>query len=153
MREEMKSRAKAERQLLKEQGLGVKKKPKTYAKTPLEVVIQYNQLDLIMHPVFQRLLFVKWQQFGKKGSLKLMFLNLFYTLIWTILGILIPREGENFYTPLKTQWWRIILEFIAVSLTVYFLISEIFLLRKTESCHNRWRQWRTQVRLCYPGSI
>ena len=29
-----------------------RKKTKTYAKTPLEVIVQYNQLELIMHPVF-----------------------------------------------------------------------------------------------------
>ena len=126
-------------------GLAPKKKPKTYAKTPLEVVIQYNQLDLIMHPVFQRLLFVKWQLFGKKGSLKLVLLNLCYTLIWTILGILNPREGENFYEPLTKNWWRVIMELIGVSLTLYFLISEIMLLKGVENSHNRWRQWRTQV--------
>ena len=82
--------------------------------------------------VFQRLLYVKWQLFGKKGSVKLLILNMFYTLIWTILGILL-REGEHFYLPLKKCWWRIILEVIAVILTIYFLISEINLLKRGEN--------------------
>ena len=64
--------------------------------------------------------------------MKLLILNMFYTLVWTILGILIPRKGESFYIPLKENWWRIILEIIVVVLTVYFLISEINLLKRGE---------------------
>ena len=90
-----------------------------------QVVVQYEQMDLIMHPVFQRLLHVKWNLFGRSGSIQLLVLNLFYTLIWTILGLLMPRElpgkrsipGRNYYVPVGENWGRLILEPIGVCLT------------------------------------
>ena len=74
-----------------------------------------------MHPVFQKLLDVKWKLFGKWGTFQFVAINLLYTLIWTVLGILLPREGENYYTPLSSNWWRLLLEIIGVLLTVYFI--------------------------------
>lgn len=88
-----------------------------------QVILQYNQLDLIMHPVFQKLLDVKWNLFGKWGTFGLVAVNLFYTLIWTALGIFLPRHGENYYTPISSNWWRLILEIIGLLLTVYFIYS------------------------------
>ena len=154
--QEMKAKKRAENRLAKEQGvLPPRKKPKTYAKTPIEVIVQYNQLDLIMHPVFQRLLHVKWELFGQRQVTKLVILNLFYTLIWTILGIFIPREGESFYTPLSNNWWRVVFEVIGVLLTVYFLVSEILIVKSTERSHFAWTQWKTKnlqkdLKFCHP---
>ena len=89
-RKEQKERQKEEKWLTKEQGNA---KGKTCVKTPLEIIVPYNQLDLIMHPIFQRLLLAKWNLFVKRGSWALVLFNLFYTLIWTFLRIFIPR-GE-----------------------------------------------------------
>ena len=126
-RKEQKERQKEEKRLIKEQGNEKGKKQKTYAKTPLEIIVQYNQLDLIMHPVFQRLLLVKWNLFAKRGSWALVLLNLFYTLIWTFLGMFIPR-GENlrYYDPLSSNWWRLVLELIGLMLTGYFIFMVSF---------------------------
>ena len=82
--------------------------------------MQYNQLDLVMHPVFQRLLVVKWNQFAKWGSWRMVSLNMFYTLIWTVLGIMIPRDRQ-YYKPLGDTWWRLVLEIIGVILTGVFI--------------------------------
>ena len=46
------------------QGKKPAKPERSYAKTPLGVIVQYQQLDLVMHPVFQRYLKVKWNLFG-----------------------------------------------------------------------------------------
>ena len=86
------------------------------------MIVQYNQLDLVMHPVFQRLLYVKWNLFGKWGSSLNVLLNLFYTLIWTVLGILIPRD-RNYYSPMSENWWRLVLELIGLLLTGYFIFN------------------------------
>lgn len=151
---EQKEREKEEKKLMKEAGGKVKKKEKTYAKTPLEVIVQYNQLDLVMHPVFQRILHVKWNMFAKWGAWWLVSINLAYTLIWTILGILIPRD-RKYYSPISSNWWRLVLELIGVVLTGYFIFMEISQLRLTEKVHNRWRQWRTRhvekdLQYCHP---
>ena len=47
-------------------------------------------------------------------------LNFLYTLIWTILGILIPRD-HVYYLPFKDNWWRLVLEVFGVSMTIYFI--------------------------------
>jgi len=74
-----------------------------------------------MHPVFQRLLHVKWGLFGKFGSLINVSINLIYTLIWTFLGIFLPADPNAYYSPMKDNWWRLVLELIAVALTGYFI--------------------------------
>ena len=113
--------------MTKEQGNGKEKKQKTYDKTPLEIIVQYNQLDLIMHPVFQRLLFVKWNLFAKWGSWALVSLNLFYTLILTFLGIFIAcGEKHKYYDLLSSNWWCLVLELIALMLTGYFIFMVSF---------------------------
>ena len=113
--------------MTKEQGNGKEKKQKTYDKTPSEIIVRYNQLDLIMHPVFQRLLLVKWNLFAKWGSWALVSLNLFYTLILTLLGIFIPfGEKHKYYDPLSSNWWCLVLELIALMLTGYFIFMVSF---------------------------
>ena len=73
-----------------------------------------------MHSVFQRLLKVKWDLFGKKGVAILVSINLIYTLIWTFLGIFNPRDGK-YYDPISSNLWRIFLEFVGIMMTIYFL--------------------------------
>ncbi|XP_065663270.1 uncharacterized protein LOC100211734 [Hydra vulgaris] len=151
---ELKEKLKDEKRILKDQGKKMPKKEKTYAKTPLEVIVQYNQLDLVMHVVFQRLLLVKWQLFAKRGSTYTLLINLYFTLIWTFLGIFIPRD-RNYYSPLSKNWWRLVLEINGVMLTGYFIFMELSQLRKIENAHNMWRQWRTKhvekdLRYCHP---
>ncbi|XP_066925009.1 uncharacterized protein [Clytia hemisphaerica] len=153
-RKEQRERRKAEEKLIKDTGQSIIKKEKSYAKTPLEVIVQYDQLDIIMHPVFQRLLHVKWNLFGKRGSAKMLALNLLDTLIWTILGILLPRDHQYYY-PFADNWWRLALELFGVLMTVYFIVMELTEVRNNEKKHNHWRQWRTRhmekdLEYCHP---
>nr|WDP79884.1 transient receptor potential cation channel subfamily A member 1-8 [Apostichopus japonicus] len=39
--------------------------PEPRNKTAMSVIVQFNQLELIMHPVIQRLIDIKWRKFGK----------------------------------------------------------------------------------------
>ena len=50
----------------------------------------FIQAELIIHPVMQRLLRIKWNLFGKRGAIKMFALNFLYTLNWTVLGLLVP---------------------------------------------------------------
>jgi len=52
-------------------------------------------------------------------------LNFLYTVIWTILGIMIPRD-HRYYLPFEDNWWRLVLEVFGVSLTVYFIFMVRF---------------------------
>ena len=98
------------------------------AKTPLEEVIRYQQMDLIMHPVFQRLIQVKWDYFAKTGSIIQVLVHLLYCLLWTTIGITLPRTSAiswSYYDPPSKFWWRIVLESLAVSFTALFIWQEI----------------------------
>ena len=45
-------------------------KDMNFARTPLEMITAYNDLDLVMHPVIQKSIEVKWKLFGKMDTLK-----------------------------------------------------------------------------------
>ncbi len=61
-----------------------------------------------MHPAIRRLLDVKWDLFGKWSSIWFVLVNMIYTIIWTALGLVLPRDG-NYYRPLSKFWWRLVL--------------------------------------------
>lgn len=97
------------------------------AKTPLEEAVRYKQMELIMHPTFKRLIQVKWEQFGKTGSVIQVVVQLLYCLLWTVLGVTLPRTAVSnwsYYDPPSEFWWRIVLESLAVSVTVLFIWQE-----------------------------
>ena len=52
-------------------------KDMNFARTPLEMITAYNDLDLVMHPVIQKSIEVKWKLFGKMDTLKRLFLPRF----------------------------------------------------------------------------
>ncbi len=84
------------------------------------MIVVYKETDLVMHPVIQKLIKVKWHLFARRESFKELALNLFYTLIWIILAIFTPRDGK-FYEPLGKNSWRIALESICFFLSIYFV--------------------------------
>ena len=86
------------------------------------MIVVYKETDLVMHPVIQKMISVKWNKFARLKSWIELIINLVYTLIWIILALLIPRDGK-FHTPLTSKPWRIVLEAIFVILSVYFAIK------------------------------
>lgn len=128
------------------------------AKTPLEQVVRFKQMDLIMHPVFQRLIQVKWRYFGKTGSIIHLSLHLLFCLLWTIIGITLPRTAAtswSYYNPPSKFWWRIVLESLAVSITALFIWQEIAEVRQSQRQHKQWQKWRIgelnrDLKYCHP---
>ena len=94
------------------------KEQKTPARTPLEIAVQNERFDIIMHPVMQRLIGVKWNMYGKWGAILDLVINLLYTILWTVLGVTLPKEGQHLYTPLRDNVWRLILVAILILLTL-----------------------------------
>ncbi|XP_028415191.1 transient receptor potential cation channel subfamily V member 5-like [Dendronephthya gigantea] len=128
------------------------------AKTPLEEAVRFKQMDLIMHPVFKRLIQVKWECFGKTGSIIQVFVQLLYCLLWTVLGITLPRTAAttySYYDPPSKYWWRIVLESLAVSITALFICQEIAEVRNSRRQHEKWKTWRIgelnrDLKYCHP---
>ena len=99
----------------------------------LQVIVQYSELELIMHPAIRRLLDVKWDLFGKWSSIWIVLVNMTYTFLWTVLGLMLPRDG-NYYRPLSKYWWRLVLECVGCIMTVYFILT-VRCHSKAHSCH------------------
>lgn len=107
------------------------------AKTPLEVVVEHKQFDLIMHPVFQRLIRVKWDYFGRSGTWIQMIMNLGFVLVWTVLAITLPDNTAAHYLPISRNWWRLGLEGIAVILTLVEIYVEMKEFVKSKKEHQK----------------
>lgn len=130
----------------------------SFAKTPLQAVVRFKQHELIMHPVFQRLIEVKWHQFGRRGTILQIFVQALYVLICTSLGVTIhfvSGAKGNYYQPPSKYWWRIVLEAFAVGLTFYFFLQEFLEIRSSKRAHKRWQKWRVyelekDLSFCHP---
>ena len=79
----------------------------------------------------KRLIDVKWQQFGRKGAVSNLSLNLLYALLWTIFAVMSPAQGEEFYTPWSRNVWKLVIFGIVCVMTVDEIRKQI-----TGNIHN-----------------
>ena len=113
------------------------------ARSPLYCVVHYKQMELIMHPVFKRLLEVKWDQFGWRGTVKMIFIHALFVLLWTALGVTLHLgEDSDYYKPPNVYWWRIVLETLACMMTLYFICLEFLEIGASKKLHQKWKNWR-----------
>ena len=95
-----------------------------------------------MHPIFQRLIEVKWGFFGSRAWLGI-FLNVLLTVAYTILGLLHPNDVADYYYPLDSNSWRIPLEAIVVVLTFNEIrkeVKEFYQSRRENKTFIGWRK-------------
>ena len=62
----------------------------------LQMIVKYKETDLLLHPVMQRLVKIKWETFGRFHILNYFFLNLIYVLLWSSLAIAISAVKDTF---------------------------------------------------------
>ncbi|XP_067888781.1 uncharacterized protein [Heterodontus francisci] len=126
------------------------------AKSLLEVIVQYRQLDLIMHPVVQKLIHIKWKRFGRRGVVIMLMLNFLFIMSWTVLGLTSSLSyGEKLNYDLPRDWWKVVIGIIAVGLTLYQLIEEFIEIHSSKTTFNCWKEWRSKeimkdLNLCHP---
>ncbi|XP_053571917.1 transient receptor potential cation channel subfamily V member 6 [Bombina bombina] len=128
----------------------------TQAKSPLEVIVQSRQLDIIMHPVIQKLIEIKWNRFGRKNIAIMLALNLLFILSWTALGIAssLTRPEETPYI-FPEDIWRIIVIFIALGLTFYQIGEEFKEMYQSKKKIQLFKDWRKKelekdLKYCHP---
>ncbi|XP_017289949.1 transient receptor potential cation channel subfamily A member 1 isoform X2 [Kryptolebias marmoratus] len=94
--------------------------------SPLQVVVQEGKLDLIMNPVFLKLIQVKWQLCGRLGAWLLLILNLLLNVSWTAVAISLSahQESPDRYV-FPQDWWRIFLVILALLLTLKEVWREV----------------------------
>ena len=107
-----------------------------------------------MHPIFQRLIDVKWGFFGARAWLGI-FLNVLLALTYTVLGVTHPSDVDDYYYPLEKNGWRIPLEAAVVFLTFNEIrkeIKEFYQSRKENSKFIRWRkkEIKRDLEFCHP---
>ncbi|XP_074532160.1 uncharacterized protein LOC141795244 [Halichoeres trimaculatus] len=113
--------------------------------SPLEVAVQQGKLDLIMHPVFLKLIEIKWKLYGRLGAWLLLILNIMFNVSWTTVAISVSvhRDSPNRYT-LPQDWWRILLVVLALLLTLEEVLREVQDILRSRRKVRLWRQWAEQ---------
>lgn len=77
----------------------------TAARTPLEIAVQKNCFSIVMHPVVQQLIKLKWEHYGKSGAIWDLMLNLGYTMLWTVLSLALHHQAKDMYLPFRSKGW------------------------------------------------
>ena len=75
-----------------------------------------------MHPVIQKAIHVKWKFYGKWDTMWKLLITLFYCIAWLVLAYHFPDE-RTYYTPWKSNGWKIIFEVLIIVFALYFLIE------------------------------
>ena len=127
----------------------------SWATAPLVEAVQHNQFELIMHPVFQRLINVKWEKFGKTGAWMSLIVNIIFAILWTLLAVTQPLDASQHYTPLSSQWWRLSVEIVVILLTINEIRIQVvntFINRKE---FTNWKAWKIRdlerdLEFCHP---
>ncbi|XP_044069477.1 uncharacterized protein si:ch73-193i2.2 isoform X2 [Siniperca chuatsi] len=136
--------------------------------SPLEVVVQQGKLDLIMNPVFLKLIQVKWKLYGRLGAWLLLILNFLFNVSWTTVAISVSvhRDSPDRYVLpqvtclsvclsvslpvcvsislpvcLSQDWWRVLLVVLALLLTLEEVLREVQDILRSRRKLYLWQRW------------
>ncbi|KAK2824751.1 hypothetical protein Q5P01_021926 [Channa striata] len=110
--------------------------------SPLQVVVQNRKLDLIMHPVFLKLIQVKWKLYGRFGAWFLLILNFLFIVSWTTVAISVSvRRDSPYRYVLPQDWWRVLLVVLALLLTLEEVVREVQDIKRSRRKLHLWQQW------------
>ncbi|KAF7221355.1 transient receptor potential channel pyrexia [Nothobranchius furzeri] len=116
--------------------------------SPLQVVVQEGKLDLIMNPVFLKLIQVKWKLYGRFGAWLLLVLNFLLNVSWTTVSISVSVNRQSPYRYVFPQdWWRVVLVVLALLLTlgeVWREVQDILHSKKKFHLRQQWMERRLQ---------
>ena len=116
-----------------------------------------------MHPIFQRLIDVKWKFFRLEAWLDIL-PNVVMAILYTFLACSVPQDVTKFYSPLSKNWWKVLIEMVFIVITLNEMRKEVkeYYRSKKQSkklikwrkkeierdlafCHPRWPQERTFI--------
>ncbi|XP_022090577.1 uncharacterized protein LOC110979250 isoform X2 [Acanthaster planci] len=126
------------------------KAPKS--RSALQVIVQFHQLELILHPVVQRLMEIKWKKFGWWGAILQVLVNLAFILLWSVIAVTL-RPSERMTLP--NDIWRIAIWALALLITCYMIGQELQEVYVSKKKFKRWKKWRIgeiekDLRYCHP---
>ncbi|XP_039995617.1 transient receptor potential cation channel subfamily V member 5 [Xiphias gladius] len=110
--------------------------------SPLEVVVQEGKLDLIMNPVFLKLIQVKWKLYGRLGAWLLLILNFLFNVSWTIVALSasVHQDSPDRYI-LPQDWWRVLFLVLALLLTLEEVLREARDILRSRRKLRLWQRW------------
>lgn len=124
------------------------------APSPLQSASLSNCLELVMHPIFQRLIDVKWRYFRLEAWLDIL-PNVLMTILYTVLACSMPRDVSTFYSPLSEQWWKIVLAVVFAVIMLNEIRKEIRDYYRSKKQSNKLIKWRRKeverdLAFCHP---
>ncbi|MEQ2308981.1 hypothetical protein AMECASPLE_033910, partial [Ameca splendens] len=124
--------------------------------TPLQVVVLEGKLDLIMNPVFLKLIQIKWNLYGRLGAWILLVFNFLLNVSWTTVAISMSACQDSPARYIFPQdWWRVLLVVLALLLTleeVWREAQDIVSSRNKLRLRQRWmeRRFQDDLRCSHP---
>ena len=127
----------------------------TAVPSPLQAVVETDCYELVTHPLFQRLIEIKWHYLGRRGAWLDIVPNALLAILYTVLGVTFPDKVSEYYRPLVSKWWRVLLEMIVLSLLINEVRKEILELRSSKAQYTKWIEWRSRevkrdLEYCHP---
>ena len=107
------------------EGVKINEGRTTSARTPLEMAVKKRCFFIVMHPVVQRLITLKWDYYGKSGAIFDLMLNLTYTILWTILSLALCYQATDIYLPLGSKGWLLGVVIVIIIMTVNEIRKQI----------------------------
>lgn len=127
---------------------------KTPVPSPLQAASLSNCLDLVKHPIFQRLIDVKWRYFRMEAWLNIL-PNFVLTILYTVFACSMPRDVSAFYTPLSQQWWKIVIEIVFLLIMLNEIRKEVKEYYRSKKQSRKLIKWRRReverdLAFCHP---
>ena len=115
------------------------------SRTPLDSVVQYKRFELIVHPIFKRLLRIKWRMYGRAFAIFQIVFYLVSLIFWSLFTVHPPKESKYQYN-LPADIWRIAVGFICLAFLLLQIIEEFSELTKDAS---EQMHFRKKMRIVY----
>ena len=117
-----------------------------FAKSPLEVAVEMQQYELLLHPVMKELIRMKWKKFANFSALKSITVNFALVIFWTVLMCTRPTDDTKTYAS-NRKYWGPIYEGTAATTLIINIVLEIVDFVKSLQKSKRYKKWR-QKEIC-----
>lgn len=136
------------------EGIESNKSSESLAKSTLDVITSYSDINLIMHPVIKTSLSVKWDLFGRKDTIRKLVITIMYIVCWITVQFVFTSSHKD--SGLSEYGWELTLEIIIIILTLYFAIKDYIHIKGSINQHTKWMTWklkqiRAQYIYCHPA--
>ena len=106
------------------------------ARHPLEVIVKEGKIDIISHPLIEKLVKILWLRHGRSHARADAAFTIFLVIFWTITAVSVPFN-ERFIYEYPGDWWRVLIFLIAAGCTIAMVAVEVKEFRKSRRIFGR----------------